>query len=81
MEDGGAVLAAVVTDTMYGTADVVSLTNQSSSVLGRTSEPPPAYTRQDCGVVFILSLITLEKSPQFIKDDHLLMPCLLNLNF
>ena len=43
MEDGGAVLAAVVTDTMYGTADVVSLTNQSSSVLGRTSEPPPAY--------------------------------------
>ena len=33
------------------------------------------------GVVLILSVITLEKSPQFIKDDHLLMPCLLNLNF
>ena len=29
----------------------------------------------------ILSLITLAQSPQFIKDDHLLMPCLLNLNF
>ena len=43
VEEGGAVMAAVVTDTRYGTANVVSLTSESSSVLGRASEPPPTY--------------------------------------
>ena len=43
VEEGGAVMAAVVTDTRYGTANVVSLTSESSSVLDRASEPPPTY--------------------------------------
>ena len=43
MEESGAVMAAVVTDTMYGTGNVVSLTSDSSSVVGRASEPPPTY--------------------------------------
>ena len=43
MEEGGAVPTAVVADTMYGTANVVSLTSESSSVVGRASEPPPTY--------------------------------------
>ena len=43
MEEIGAVVTAVVTDTRYGTANVVNLTSDSSSVLGRASEPPPTY--------------------------------------
>ena len=43
MEEAGAVPTAVVADTMYGTANVVSLTSESSSVVGRASEPPPTY--------------------------------------
>ena len=44
MEESGAEPSAVVTDTRYGTANVVSLTSQSSSVVGSTaSEPPPTY--------------------------------------
>ena len=43
MEEIGAVVTAVVTDTRYGTANVVNLTSESSSVLGRASEPPPTY--------------------------------------
>ena len=43
MEEIGAVVTAVVTDTRYGTANVINLTSDSSSVLGRASEPPPTY--------------------------------------
>ena len=43
MEESGAVVTAVVTDTRYGTANMVNLTSESSSVLGRASEPPPTY--------------------------------------
>ena len=35
--------AVSVSDTMYGTGNVVWLTESSSSVSGSASEPPPAY--------------------------------------